>query len=194
MLFEQRLRDGIANGSITVTFRSWRRPQVVAGRRYRTGIGRIEVDKVGIVEPARISAADARRAGYRDLPSLHADLRLVDGVPLYRIAFHRVDEPDPRDLLAHDDCLDGTALADLTRRLARMDAPEPWTAAVLRAIAERPGTRAADLAADLGYAELMAFKTRVRRLKALGLTISLLVGYRLSPRGEALLRALAPDR
>ena len=34
------------------------------------------------------------------------------------------------------------------------------------------------------------FKTDVRKLKELGLTESLEVGYRLSPRGEAVLRAL----
>ena len=34
------------------------------------------------------------------------------------------------------------------------------------------------------------FKNNVRRLKALGLTESLEVGYRLSPRGAALLAAL----
>jgi hypothetical protein len=36
--------------------------------------------------------------------------------------------------------------------------------------------------------ERLVFKARVRRLKALGLTISLGTGYRLSPRGEALRR------
>jgi hypothetical protein len=35
--------------------------------------------------------------------------------------------------------------------------------------------------------ERPAFKTDVRKLKRLGLTISLDVGYRLSPRGEAFL-------
>jgi DNA-binding Lrp family transcriptional regulator len=36
--------------------------------------------------------------------------------------------------------------------------------------------------------ERAEFKNRVRKLKALGLTLSLDVGYRLSPRGEAVLR------
>ena len=38
--------------------------------------------------------------------------------------------------------------------------------------------------------ERVVFKRRVRRLKELGLTESLEVGYRLSPRGEVLLAAL----
>jgi hypothetical protein len=38
--------------------------------------------------------------------------------------------------------------------------------------------------------EKASFKAAVRRLKAKGLTESLRVGYRLSPRGEAYLRSL----
>ena len=38
--------------------------------------------------------------------------------------------------------------------------------------------------------ERLRFKERVRRLKALGLTESLEVGYRLSPRGQAFLDEL----
>ena len=43
--------------------------------------------------------------------------------------------------------------------------------------------------ADEAGQERFSFKTRVRRLKALGLTESLPVGYRLSPRGRAFLAA-----
>ena len=53
-------------------------------------------------------------------------------------------------------------------------------------IAERPEVRAPDLAASVGR-ETQPFKTDVRKLKELGLTESLLVGYRLSPRGRAYL-------
>ena len=53
-------------------------------------------------------------------------------------------------------------------------------------IAERPETLAEDLAASRGEKKPQ-FKRRVRRLKELGLTESLEVGYRLSPRGRAYL-------
>jgi hypothetical protein len=62
--------------------------------------------------------------------------------------------------------------------------------ATLQAIEARPGTRAADLAVALGWPELKVFKLQVRKLKALGMTLSLEVGYRLAPRGEAYLRAV----
>ena len=48
-----------------------------------------------------------------------------------------------------------------------------------------------ELAASFGL-EKRVFKPRVRRLKELGLTISLSPGYRLSPRGEALLKHEGP--
>jgi hypothetical protein len=53
--------------------------------------------------------------------------------------------------------------------------------------------RAGDLAAAAGR-EQPAFKTDVRKLKELGLTESLEVGYRLSPRGRALLERLGSPR
>jgi hypothetical protein len=57
---------------------------------------------------------------------------------------------------------------------------------VLELIARHPETRAADLAPMLGR-ERLPFKADVRKLKELGLTESLRIGYRLSPRGRAAL-------
>ena len=51
------------------------------------------------------------------------------------------------------------------------------------------GERAAALAEVVGV-DKAAFKVNVRKLKSLGLTESLRVGYRLSPRGEAVLGRL----
>jgi len=54
-------------------------------------------------------------------------------------------------------------------------------------IDQHPARRAGDLA-DMAGRERLAFKADVRKLKGLGLTQSLEVGYRLSSRGEAYLR------
>ena len=75
VLFQARFWPLIVDGSVTVTFRRWKRRQVVAGHRYRTGhriVGRqlIEVDAVEIVDPASITDADARRAGFSDAATL----------------------------------------------------------------------------------------------------------------------------
>ena len=86
-----------------------------------------------------------------------------------------------------------TSSAEVRTRLGRLDAAStrgPWTRDVLELIAERPSVRAADLAPLLGR-ERLSFKRDVRKLKELGLTESLEVGYRLSPRGRAVLDRLA---
>ena len=194
MLIERKARDGIVAGSITVLFRQWRRPQVVAGRRYRTSAGILEMDAVDLVSPAEITEPDARAAGYRSVAEVAADLPLPVDVPVYRLRFRLVPGPDPRDVLAHTEKLTEADVVELERRLGRMDRHSthgPWTRAVLAAIAARPGVRAAELAAGFGR-EVFAFKNDVRKLKALGLTISLEVGYRLAPRGEAYLRRIRP--
>ena len=190
MLFERRFRDGVERGEVTLTFRRWKRNQAVPGHRYRTSVGIIEVEAVDIVDAPAITDDEARRSGYGSAAALVADLRGTPDLPVYRIAFHHVPGPDPRDELAADSGLSGDDRADLDRRLDRLDraaAGGPWTRAVLQTIAERPGVRAADLAASFGR-ETQPFKLDVRKLKALGLTVSLEVGYRLSPRGVAYLR------
>jgi hypothetical protein len=189
-LFSQHAWAGIADGSITMTFRRWKRLQAVAGHRYRTAAGIIEVDAVDVVDPAAISDPEARRSGFADAAAVVANLRGDSTLPVYRIAFHLVHEPDPRAELAQRTDLTDTDVAELDRRLERLDRASkagPWTAVVLATIATRPARRAGDLAAMLGR-EREPFKLDVRKLKNLGLTLSLEVGYRLSPRGEAYLR------
>jgi hypothetical protein len=190
MLFERRLRVGIADGSITMTFRRWKRPQVVAGHQYRTGDGLIQMDAVDIVEERMITDEAARRAGYASPADLMAELQGRPDLPIYRLQFHRVDSPDPRAQLAADDQLGPEEVGAIERRLERLDRASPhgpWTTAVLERIASHPGVRAPDLAASMAR-QVLPFKRDVRKLKELGLTLSLRIGYRLSPRGEAYLR------
>jgi hypothetical protein len=190
VLFESRFWPGIADGSITLAFRRWRRLQVVAGRPYRTPAGIIDVVAVTSVDPTSISHSDALAAGYPNATALRADLRGPDELPTYRIEFRPAAGPDPRAELAADDDLADSDVAEIDRRLDRLDRAGrngPWTRSTLRLIAERPAVRAGDLAAEAGR-ERLAFKVDVRKLKNLGLTESLAVGYRLSPRGRAYLR------
>jgi len=199
MLFKQRFWQGLADGSITLTFRRWRRPQVRAGSPYRTPAGMLVVDEVGEVDPARITEREARAAGYASRDELLGELERWPGAT-YRVRFHHAGA-DPRHELRRTTKLKAEEWHALERRLERLDRAAkdgPWTARVLALIDERPGVRAGDLAASLGR-ERLPFKVDVRKLKALGLTESLEVGYRLSPRGRALLGRLkkagrsAPD-
>jgi hypothetical protein len=193
VLFERRLQAGLTDGSIRLAFRRWKRAQVVAGRRYRSPIGMIVVDSVlQLPDVGAISAKDARLAGYFTVDALLHDLKGPGEGSLFRVELRRSDDADPRSVLAADVALDAASVSTLRARLARLDASagRAWTIATLEAIEAQPGRRAADLYAELGWSELADFKLHVRRLKALGLTLSLRVGYRLSPRGEALVHAM----
>ena len=180
MLFKAPVLAAIAEGKVDLAFRRWRKPTVKAGGTLTTPVGVLAIDAIAVVAPETISDADAVRAGYAD--AAEALAALEGEAPVHRIAFRLIGE-DPRRALRLD--VSSAALDEIETRLARLDARGPWTAAVLELIAAHPGVRAPDLAARLGR-ETLAFKMDVRKLKALGLTESLEVGYRLSPRGQAL--------
>ncbi|MCF7547795.1 hypothetical protein [Pseudonocardia sp. WMMC193] len=183
MLLRQETLDGIAAGRITCAFRRWERPRVVPGTRMRTRIGVVEVTGVSRVGVSALRAADAAAAG-QTLKDLRAMLARGTG-PVWRIELVAAGE-DPRVALRARP-LTPDERDSVAARLARMDRVTPWTAATLALIDARPGVRAPDLAAELGR-ETLPFKRDVRKLKELGLTESLEVGYRLSPRGESYLR------
>lgn len=164
------------------------------GGRLRTVVGEISIGRVDAITERSITANDARRAGYASRVDLLRDLASYrDDGQLYRIELHLAG-PDPRVALRERENLSDDEVADLSRRLARFDAASrhgSWTLETLRLIESRPGTLAADLAATVAR-ERTPFKADVRKLKELGLTESLDVGYRLSPRGCAFLMRVRP--
>ncbi|GAB2655292.1 hypothetical protein [Kribbella swartbergensis] len=194
MLFAGSDRDGVANGRITAAYRRWAEPRVVEGRIYRTNAGRIEIDSVREINPDLIADndADVAAADRRNAKDVRRRLRGNEDWPTFLIKFHLVEGPDPREQLASQSTLTPEDLEELKSRLARFDEfsnQGPWTTATLRLIQSKPATRAADLAAELGR-ETAPFKLDVRKLKNLGLTHSLEVGYELTPRGKAYLESL----
>jgi predicted transcriptional regulator len=75
------------------------------------------------------------------------------------------------------------------QRLARLDAASShgsWTRQALELIDKNPAIVSTVLAAKMAL-ERAVFKIDIRKLKESGLTESLEVGYRLSPRGKRLL-------
>ncbi len=94
MQFSPELRDDVAAGDITVSFRLWRRAKVKVGGRYPVGPVQIEVDSIELVPFSSVTRADVRRSGERDRESLrqraaHAG-PIDDDTLLYRIEFHVV--------------------------------------------------------------------------------------------------------
>jgi hypothetical protein len=187
MLFRRAVLDAIAAGEADLAFRRWERPRVKVGSRLRTAVGVLEVVAVDRVPDEAVTADEAARAGARSVAAVLAAGRTDR--PLFRVQL-RLAGADPRVALRAN-VPDGEELRALQARLDAIDARSrrgPWTRSVLALIAERPATLAAELAAATGR-ERLAFKRDVRVLKELGLTESLPKGYRLSPRGEAVLAA-----
>lgn len=190
MKFTKDALPGLIDGSITVTFRAWTRAQVKVGGRYRMWDILVEVDDVQVIGADDITAADARLSGVATREAVLARLGEKASGPIWRIRFHFVGADD-RIARRQDADLDDNRRAALQARLDRMDrtsASGPWTRTTLRLIATYPGVVSTALARQLN-AERAAFKINVRKLKELGLTESLEVGYRLSPLGEAFLGA-----
>jgi len=194
MILTGEVLDGICAGAITCAFRCWRRPSVRGGGTLLTAAGQLEILAVTPIARGDISEADARRAGYASAAAVVADLSQRSEGVLYRIDFGRL-RPDPRVALRARTAITAAELAELRARLDRLDAaaPEgPWTRRALEAIRGHEGLRAADLCRQVGQ-ERLPFKVNIRKLKALGLTESLEIGYRLSPRGRAVLAAWAGE-
>ena len=188
MLISPASAAGIADGTVTLAFRRWDRPRMRPGSTQRTTAGVVRIDTVDEVDPDSLTDDDARRSGLRSLAELQRLLARRDGAHVYRMEVSLAG-PDPRVSLREVAELSPEDRAALDARLDRWDAARadgPWTRDVLRLIADRPGVRAPDLAASLGR-ETLPFKLDVRKLKELGLTRSLRVGYEISPRGRAYL-------
>jgi hypothetical protein len=191
MRFPPAALAAIADGRVDRAFRRWERPLARPGGSQRTAIGVIAFDAVESIVREEVAEEDAHRAGFASRQELLAFLDRRPGGAIYRVRLRLVG-PDPRVAL-RDSLPDEREVAQIEHRLARMDRLSrhgPWTREVLEAIGSQPGVRAADLAPQFGR-ERLPFKADVRKLKELGLTESLEVGYRLSPRGRAVLDHLA---
>jgi hypothetical protein len=189
MLFKDDVLRGIERGEVTLAFRKWRRPTVKAGGSLLTPAGLLAIEEVEPIGRDQISEAEARQAGSASLAELLQALAGREGT-LVRIRFRRVGD-DPRIALREQTRLEAGDRAQIEEALRRLDRTRAWSRRVLELIAARPGVLAAELAASLGE-ETAKFKAKVRKLKALGLTESLDVGYRLSPRGVAFLGQRGP--
>lgn len=157
----------------------------------KTSIGLLSIDSVERVSGSEITDAEAVSAGYDGAESALKELNERPLGEAFRIRFRLVG-PDPRIELRQRKDLTADEWRNLEQRLGRLDRASqtgPWTEEVLDLIARNAGVRSGDLAPEVGQQQ-KKFKLNVRKLKNLGLTESLEVGYRLSPLGRALLERL----
>lgn len=202
----------IEQGTVTTAYRRWETPRVKVGGTQMTAAGVVRFDAVEeVADLATLTDDDARAAGVRDAAELRRRLAPRTTAPdgdspsrrgprasrggdhVYRVTLSWVGV-DPR-LELRETIARGAALTRLRADVARLDDGRhtgPWTRQILTWIRDNPGVISTELADLLGR-ELLGMKADIRRLKALGLTISLRVGYELSPRGRAYLRAVEKE-
>lgn len=191
MLFSASAWPGLADGSITVTFRTWAKPQAKVGGRYRVAGMLLEATDMRQVPAGSLTDDDAVAAGEANRAALLARLRHPrPDTAVWRVGLRYVGIDDRIERRAVDTLTDDD-IAALRSRLERLDrgAGGPWTRTTLQLIEKYPGVVSTALARHTGQ-ERPDFKINVRKLKEMGLTESLQVGYQLSPRGQALLRAI----
>jgi hypothetical protein len=194
MLFKTRFHHGLRDGSIDRTYRRWKSPQVKVGGIYRfASRDALEVTSVEVIRARDLSAEDARRAGFDSLAQLRAEIErsgrqpLEDESEITRVEFTHRDiglRPEPPSEVSAGE------VEQVVSRIQAMEvrsASGPWVWQTLELIAAHPKRRAPELAAMLG-AEVQPFKSRVRRLKGLGLTQSFEVGYAVTALGQAALQ------
>jgi hypothetical protein len=188
MLIRPAELEAIRRGDVDVAYRRWDRARLNVGTRMRTAVGLVEATSVEVIDVDSITDDDARRGGVDSRETMLKLLAAHPERPVYRVGL-RYAGPDPRVALREHADVTEDERAQLLAKLDRLDNASrhgSWTRAALEIIERRPAVRAPDLAAELGL-ETVVFKRDVRKLKELGLTESLAIGYRLAPRGRAVL-------
>lgn len=178
MLINNKTLDAIKAGEITVVFRVWKRPTVKKGGTLTTRKGVLFIDDIEQIDREEVSAKDITNAGLGSKEELCEIDREGD---FYKITLHFHGE-DPRVALRQN--LDKKGLKQVCEKLDKIGV---WAAEYLQMIHDQPNIHAQILADSVGL-EKARFKGQVRRLKTLGLTESLRPGYKLSKRGEAVLK------
>jgi hypothetical protein len=158
---------------------------VKAGGTLRNAMGVIRIISLETIAMKAITDSEARKAGYPDAAAVLARLQKIDEGKVYRIRV-RYESEDPRIDLREKTSLSGEEFNALLARLDRLDRASrvgPWTRQYLRLINKYPERRAGDIAEMIGM-DKFDFKTNVRKLKNLGLTVSHEIGYSISPLGN----------
>jgi hypothetical protein len=186
VLFRKQTLEGISRGEVTLAFRRWKKPTVTSGGGVRTAQGVVRLGRIDTAGLDNLTEADATMSGLSSLAALRDMLGPDDGEPIYRIELLGLTKDERVELRAAAEPTDAE-WQDIRRHFDRWQKSAPgYFPSILAAIARSPEIAAAKLAADLAV-EKLKFKQDVRKLKELGLTESLDIGYRLSPRGRTVL-------
>ena len=188
MLFKTRFLTLIKAGKIETAFRRWTRPTVKEMGTLMTAVGQLRITAVRKINYQDITESEIIEAGYANREELDNELSLKSSGEIYRIKF-KLEGEDPRIELRERTNMSDVDVADLLKKLQALEVRSKikgWPMKILEAVNDAPGLYAIQYANKLGY-EKMWFKLHIRKLKNLGLTISLENGYKISPRGKVFL-------
>lgn len=192
MLFKQKHLDGIKAGTISLAFRKWKKLAVSAGSLVKTSVGVIKIISVKEISLHQITDSEANKAGFSTAHSLIQLLENQKEGMIYKIEV-AFDSEEPQSELEENVMLDDDEFESIKAALDHLDKFSKvgkWTTKTLQAIHENPKMKAADLAVK-AKKEKEWLKLNIRKLKALGLTISHEPGYTLSSKGREYLRAIS---
>lgn len=191
MLFKKKFLTLIENGKIYTAFRKWSRPSVSESGTLLTPVGQLRIKSLNKVEYKQITDDEIIQAGYENRKELDKELAFKDSGDIYRIEFE-LEGVDPRIELRENVEISNDEMTKVIAKLKRLDASgkvKNWTYKVIEIVDSEPGKYAIEYSSKLGY-EKEWFKLNIRKLKNLGLTISLTDGYEISPRGKVVLKEL----
>jgi len=156
LLFQKRFHAGLVSGAVTVTLRRWDKPHVKVGGRYRCHpIGVLEVDAITRMKLRDVPDADALLSGFVSRAEMIEYLKKAPGGALrptslvWRVTLHHGGDGD-RVTIATDTALAPADVAAITKRLAKLDGHEKWTAKTFAMIDRHPRVAASQLAKKLG--------------------------------------------
>ena len=191
MLFITKFSALIKSKKLETAIRKWTRPTVKENGTLITAAGQLRITSVKKIKYNEITDKEIIEAGYANRKELDRELDRKTVGEIYRIKF-KLEGDDPRIKLREHEDLSDVELDTLRKKFQALDARSKikgWPLRILEAIDKEPGVLAIQQAKKLGY-EKMWFKLHVRKLKNLGLTISLERGYKISPRGKAFLESV----
>lgn len=97
MLIKMEVLEAIRRGDVTLQFRRWTRPSVKPGGTLRTKVGLLQIGRIDEMNPADVTAADARKAGFKDVADFQKWLGTMKQGPLFhRIEVSYIGEPGAR--------------------------------------------------------------------------------------------------
>lgn len=191
MLFRKPFLEKIKLGQVKVAYRRWKKFSIKVGGLQKTSVGVLKFTKIEEVSLEEIALKHARLAGHDSLEQLYKDLNYRKDGAIYKINFIVVGK-DPRVSLRSKSKISKKELNDLVSKLGRLDKYSrsgSWTLELLRLIQKNEGVGSSKLAEEMNIPQ-NKLKLNVRKLKNLGLTISLGTGYKISPRGESYLKSV----